>query len=204
MPTFHTNDDGSGHCAKASLNGRVVAFQLSPTAAQRLMGAGVIEGSRLPNKLLLALIQSGDALTGAEVRATRSGKQGALPFGEGELDTDGILPRCEETGGHIDLHLVVLDDGFGGGRRKTRLLSLEPRHVLRKLTSLSLPVAVLSQRTLDQLIATDKVNTGSSAVTMLSRWFGYRLASAWDELARLRSARQEGLVFDRNDELPLA
>ena len=76
--------------------------------------------------------------------------------------------------------------------------------MLRKLTSLSLPVAVLSQRTLDQLIATDKVNTGSSAVTMLSRWFGYRLASAWDELARLRSARQEGLVFDRNDELPLA
>jgi hypothetical protein len=40
-------------------------------------------------------------------------------------------------------------------------------------------------------------------VVTLRRWFDHQLASAWDELAQLRAARQEGLAFDRADELPL-
>jgi hypothetical protein len=202
MPTLHAYVDGSGYYAKASLHGRVVTFQLSSTAAQRLTSAGLGDGARLPGKLLLALIQSGDAFTGAGV-APDDPNQVALPFGDGELDTDGLLPRCEETGEHIDLHLVVLDDGMGGGTKRMRLLALEPRHVLRKHTALSVPVAALSWRALEHLVASGKVPAGAPAVARLRRWLDHQLTSAWDELAKLRAARQEGLAFDRADELPL-
>ena len=203
MPTFHSHSDASGYFAKASLHGRVVIFQLSTIASQRLTNAGLVDGSRLTQQLLLALIQSGDAYTRPDAGSQLDSNQTALPFGEGELDTDGILPRCEETGGHLDLHLVALDDGLGSGRRQARLLAIEPRHVLRKKTALSIPVAVLSRRTLDQLVSVNKLPATSPAVTALARWFDHRLASAWDELARLRAARQEGLSFERSDELPL-
>ena len=203
MPTLHANSDASGYFAKASLHGRAVVFQLSSVAAQRLTGAGLVDGSRLSQQLLLALIQSGDAYTRPDAGPQSDSNQTALPFGEGELDADGILPRCEETGGHLDLHLVALDDGLGSGRRQARLLALEPRHVLRKQTALSIPVAVLSRRILDQLVSVNKLPAASPAVTALARWFDHRLASAWDELARLRAARQEGLSFERSDELPL-
>jgi len=202
MPTLHAYTDGSGFYAKANLNGRVVTFQLTSTATQRLSSAGLADGSRLPGKLLLALIQSGDAFTGAGTAADDP-NQVALPFGEGDLDVDGLLPRCEETGGHIDLHLVVLDDGLGGGRKRARLLALEPRHVLRKQTTLSVPMAALSWRALEQLVASGKVPADAKVVVTLRRWFDHQLASAWDELAKLRAARQEGLAFDRADELPL-
>ncbi len=202
MPTIHAYTDGSGFYAKANLNGRVVIFQLTVTAAQRLSSAGLANGSRLPGKLLLALIQSGDAFTGSGTPA-EDPKQVALPFGEGDLDVDGMLPRCEETGGHIDLHLVVLDDGLGGGKKRARLLALEPRHVLRKHTALSVPVAALSWRSLEHLVAAGKVPGDAKVVATLRRWFDHQLASAWDELGKLRAARQEGLVFDRADELPL-
>lgn len=202
MPTLHGYADGSGHYAKANLNGRVVTFQLTAAAAQRLVSAGLGDGARLPGKLLLALIQSGDAFTGAGVKVEDT-NQVALPFGDCELDADGLLPRCEETGGLIDLHLVVLDDGLGGGRRRARLLALEPRHVLRKHTALSVPVAALSWRGLEHLVASGKVPGDAKVVATLRRWFDHQLASAWDDLGKLRAARQEGLAFDRADELPL-
>jgi hypothetical protein len=202
MPTLHAYVDGSGYYAKAGLHGRVVTFQISSAATQRLTSAGLGDGARLPGKLMLALIQSGDAFTRAGT-VTEDPNQVALPFGEGELDVDGLLPQCEETGGRLDLHLVVLDDGMGSGKKQARLLALEPRHVLRKHTALSMPVAALSWRALEHLVASGKVPAGASAVARLRRWFDHQLTSAWDELAKLRAARQEGLAFDRADELPL-
>jgi hypothetical protein len=202
MPTLHAYADGSGFYAKANLQGRVVTFQLTAAAVQRLTGAGLAAGSRLPAKLLLALIQAGDAYTGAGA-VTDDPAQGALPFGEGELDADGLLPRCEETGGHLELHLVVLDDGLGGGRRRAKLLAPEPRHVLRKHSAMSLPVSALSWRALEYLIASRQVPAEAKAVTTLRRWFNRQLADAWDELGRLRAARQTGLAFTGADELPL-
>lgn len=202
MPTLHAYRDGSGFYSKANLNGRVVTFQLTPAAAQRLSSAGLGDGARLPVKLLLAMIQCGDAFTGTAT-PTVNPDQGALPFGDEDLDTEGLLPRCEETGGRLDLHLVVLDDGLGGGRKLARLLALEPRHVLRKQTALSVPVAALSRQVLEHLIASGKVPGGTSGVSSLRRWLDHQLSSAWDELAKLRAARQTGLAFDRADELPL-
>jgi hypothetical protein len=202
MPTLHAYVDGSGCYAKANLQGRVVTFQLTAAAVQRLTGAGLIAGSRLPAKLLLALIQSCDAYTGAGPEAGDPA-QGALPFGDGELDADGLLPRCEETGGHLELHFVVLDDGLGGGRRRARLLAPEPRHVLRKHTAMSLPVSALSWRALEHLVVSRQVPEEAKAVVTLRRWFNRQLADAWDDLGRLRAARQTGLAFTGSDELPL-
>jgi hypothetical protein len=202
MPTLHAYTDGSGFYAKASLQGRVVTFQLTAAAVQRLSGAGLSAGSRLPAKLLLALIQAGDAYTGAAA-AKEDPAQTALPFGEGELDVDGLLPRCEETAGHLELHLVVLDDGLGGGRKRAKLLAPEPRHVLRKQTVMSIPVSALSWRALEHLVVSGLVPEEAKAVAALRRWFNRQLADAWDELARQGAARQTGLVFSGSDELPL-
>ena len=202
MPTLHAYNDGSGFYAKASLQGRIVTFQLTAAAIQRLTGAGLASGARLPSKLLLALIQAGDAYTGAGT-ATEDPAQSALPFGDGELDADGLLPRCEETGGLLELHLVVLDDGLGGGRKRAKLLAPEPRHVLRKQTTMSIPVSALSWRALEQLVVSRLVPEEAKAVSTLRRWFNRQLADAWDELGRLRAARQTGLAFTGHDELPL-
>ena len=202
MPTLYAYSDGSGFYAKANLNGAVVTFQLSASAVSRLTGLGLTSSARLPRNLLLALIQSGDAFTGAGTPVDDP-NQVPLPFGDGELDADGVLPRCEETGGHIDLHLVVLDDGLGGGKKRARLLTLEPRHVVRKLTALSVPVAALTRRSLDQLVAAGKIPAESKAVKILRGWFDHQLASAWDEVGKLRAARQTGLGFEQADELPL-
>ncbi len=203
MPTLHAYTDGSGLYAKANLQGRVVTFQLTPGAVQRLTSAGLASGARLPAKLLLALIQSGDAFTGAGA-PTEDPAQTALPFGDSELDVDGLLPRCEETDGLLELHLVVLDDGLGGGRKHAKLLAPEPRHVLRKQTAMSIPVSVLSWRALEQLVGSRLVPEEAKAVATLRRWFNRQLADAWDELSRLRAARQTGLAIDGSDELPLA
>ncbi len=202
MPTIHAYVDASGYYAKANLKGKVVTFQLTAAAVQRLAGVGLSDGSPLPGKLLLALIQSGDAFTGAAALADDP-NQVSLPFSDGELDSDGLLPRCEETGGHIDLHLVVLDDGMGGGKKRARLLALEPRHVLRKQTALSVPVAVLSWRSLEHLVVSGKIPGEAKAVVSLRRWFSHQLASAWDEWAKQRGARQQGLILDSSDELTL-
>ena len=196
MPTLHAYTDGSGFYAKANLQGRVVTFQLTAAAVQRLTQAGLVSGASLPGKLLLALIQAGDAYTGAGT-ATEDPAQTALPFGDGELDVDGLLPRCEETGGHSELHLVVLDDGLGGGRKRARLLAPEPRHVLRKQAAMSIPVSALSWRALEQLVVSRLVPEDAKAVATLRRWFNRQFADAWDELARLRTARQTGLAFRR-------
>ena len=48
----------------------------------------------------------------------------------------------------------------------------------------------------------EQLPAASPAVTVLARWFDQRLACAWDELARLRAARQEGLSFERSDNCP--
>lgn len=202
MPTLHAYADGSGLYAKANLQGRVVTFQLTPAAMQRLGEAGLDTGARLPAKLLLALIQSGDAYTGTGAPADDPA-QAALPFGEGELDTDGLLPRCEETGGHLELHLVVLDDGLGGGRKCARLLAPEPRHVMRKQTAISIPVSALSWRALEQLVGSRLVPEDAKAVVALRGWFNRRLADAWDELGRRRAERQTGLGLEGGDELRL-
>lgn len=200
MPTLHAYADGSGFYAKANLQGRVVTFQLTSAAVHQLGAAGLVSGSQLPAKVLLALIQAGDAYTGAGT-ALEDPAQSALPFADGELDADGLLPRCEETGGHLELHLVVLDDGLGGGRKRAKLLAPEPRHVMRKHSALSIPVSSLSWRALEQLVVSRLVPGDAKAVATLRRWFGHQLTSAWDELARLRAARQTGLALARPDEL---
>jgi hypothetical protein len=82
MPTLHAHSDASGYFARASLHGRAVVFQLSAAAAQRLTGAGLADGSRLSQQLLLALIQSGDAYTRPDAGSQSDAHQTALPFGE--------------------------------------------------------------------------------------------------------------------------
>jgi hypothetical protein len=68
---------------------------------------------------------------------------------------------------------------------------------------MSLPVSALSWRALEHLVVSRQVPEEAKAVVTLRRWFNRQLADAWDDLGRLRAARQTGLAFTGSDELPL-
>jgi hypothetical protein len=174
---------------------RIVAYRLTPEAVKRLREAGVRHGREVPGRLLAALIRTGGAHSPAPADAA----------GQARLfvddDTPDHLPRCEMTGSTADLHLVVY--GEGGGRL-VRLLAPEPRFVLQKATTVSIPVAVLGLARLDLLEHTDKMPSGSAAAATLRAWFRQDLDSAWEKLAAQLAAAQPELELGRAEgELPL-
>ena len=61
----------------------------------------------------------------------------------------------------------MLDDGLGGGKKRARLLALEPRHVLQKHTAMSVTVAALSWRSLEHL-ADHRTPTVREAIVALT------------------------------------
>ena len=105
------------------------------------------------------------------------------------------------TGATTDLHLIVYGEGQGV---LARLAAPEPRFVLQKVTSLSVPLTALNLATLETLEATGKLPLGSAAAKTLRQWFRQDLESGWRKLEREMEKIQQTLdLGPAADELPL-
>jgi hypothetical protein len=111
------------------------------------------------------------------------------------------LPRCELTGSTSDVHLVVYGEGSGS---VAKLLALEPRFVLQKVTTLSVPIAALSLEAVGRLEAAKKLPLGTAAAATLRDWFRQDMETAWEKLLRENGRTQGALPLgSADDELPL-
>jgi hypothetical protein len=85
-----------------------------------------------------------------------------------------------------------------------RLLSREPRFLLQKVTTVSIPVAALGAASLTILEATEKLPRGTVAAASLREWWRQDWEAAWERLRQSRSTRQGDLPLGQSsDTLPL-
>ena len=173
---------------------RILAYSLTTAALRRLRENGVRVGATFPASILASLIRTGDAHSPHPAEA-----EGQSKLFEGDTTADD-LPRCEMTGTTADLHIVV----HGADAAKVaQLLSAEARFVLRKSTTLSLPIWLLNSRLLEQMEAANLLPHSTPAAKVLRQWFQRDYDQAWKKLAKSQ-ARQAALDFGPiADELPL-
>lgn len=194
MPLFHSTS-GQPPQLLAKDRDRVVAYALTPAGVRRLREIGVRHSRTVPGRVLASLIRSGDAHS---PRPADAAGQKVL-F---EDDSADHLPRCELTGATSDLHLVIYGEGKGV---VAKLIATEPRFLLQKVTTLSVPLAALSLASLDVLETTGKLPTGTAAAQTLRDWFRRDLESGWRKLERELGKTQQSLDLGQApDELPLA
>jgi len=99
------------------------------------------------------------------------------------------------------VHLVVYGEGSGS---IAKLLALEPRFVLQKATTLSVPIAALSLAAVGRLEAAKKLPLGTAAAAALRDWFRQDMEAAWEKLLRENGRTQGALPLGSvDDELPL-
>jgi hypothetical protein len=127
---------------------RIIAYVLTPAAVKRLREIGVRHGRAVPGRVLASLIRTGDAHSPR--LADHAGQISLF----GDDDTADQLPRCELTGATTDVHLIVYGEGAGV---VARLAAMEPRFLLQKVTTLSMPLAALNPGVLDILETTGKL-----------------------------------------------
>lgn len=173
----------------------MVAYSLTPQGAKQLKSAGVRSGQKVPARVLASLVRTGNAHS---PRLADAAGQSMLGFKE---DEQTCLPRCELTGTTSDVHLVVYGEGSG---TIAKLLGSEPRFLLQKVTTLSIPVSALSLAAVDRLETAQKVPMGTAAAATLRDWFRQDLEAGWEKLQRENGRRQAALPLDSGeDELPL-
>lgn len=194
MPLFQSRA-GSPPEILTKDGGRIIAYTLTPTATKRLREIGVRHGRTVPSRVLASLIRTGDAHSPRP--ADHAGQISLF----GDDDTANQLPRCELTGATSDLHLIVYGEGSG---IVAKLASPEPRFVLQKVTTASIPIAALSPGTLDLLEMVGKLPQGSNAARVLRQWFRRDFEGGWEKL-RASPVRQDHLdLGSPADELPLS
>jgi hypothetical protein len=174
---------------------RIVSYTLSPDGSKQLRAAGIRSGAKVPPRILAALIRSGNAHS---PRLAESLGQVRFDF-EGD-DTSDFLPRCEMTGITSDVHLVVYGEGNGV---VAKLLGPEPRFVLQKVTSLSVPLTILSLAAIGQLETAQKLPMKSTAAATLREWFRQDFENAWEKLKK-DNLRQQGVLPLGTDRSELA
>lgn len=172
---------------------RILAYSLTAAALRRLKDSGVRVGSVFPTTILVSLIRSGDAHSPRPAEVVGQGKL----FGD-EITAEE-LPRCEVTGTMADLHLVV----HGADAAIAQILSAEARFVLRKSTSLSMPIWALSSRLLDQLEASDTMPRTTKAASILRQWFLRDYQEAWAKLAKANTVQSALDLGPSEEELSL-
>lgn len=196
MPLFQAKS-AAGPVAITKDKDRIVAYTLTSEGVKKLREAGVRSGQDFPSRAFAALIRSGQAHSPRVADAA-----GQKQFGFDHRDeTDVHLPRCEMTGVTSDVHLVVYGDGTG---TVAKLLGPEPRFVLQKVTSLSVPLTVLSLATVGQLETAQKLPLKCAAAVTLREWFRQDFEGAWAKLQK-ENARKQGVLPLGPDggELPL-
>ena len=152
---------------------RILAYALTPAAVRRLQKSGVRHGRKFPSSILLSLIRTGDAHSPRP--ADGEGRHSFF------LKTMSSI-SCQDVRGpepRADLHLVVYSDG---GNAAAKLLSIEARFILQKVTSLSIPIWGLSEALVDQMEATGKLPRGTEAAKTLRQWFARDYEGAGEEI----------------------
>ena len=193
MPLFQSTG-GKPPTILAKDRERVFIYQLTTAGAKRLRENGARHGRQVPGRVLASLIRSGEAHS--PTVADAAGQKSLF-----EDDTSDHLPRCELTGATTDLHLIVYGEGNGV---VAKLVSTEPRFLLQKGTTLSVPLAALTAAVVDTLESTGKLKSGSEAAKILRQWFRRDFEAAWTKLAAERREPQISLELGRStDELPL-
>jgi hypothetical protein len=196
MPLFLAKT-GSPSTVLTKDKDRIVGYMLTPDGTKQLRAAGVRSGGKIPARVLASLIRSGNAHS---PRPAESAGQHRFDFADD--NTADYLPRCEMTGTTGDVHLVVYGEANG---TVAKLLGPEPRFLLQKVTSLSVPVMILNPRLLGQLEAANKIPPKSAAASTLRGWFRQDLESAWEKLQQEHDRKQEMLPLGgAGDDLPLA
>ena len=96
---------------------------------------------------------------------------------------------------------LVYGEGSGS---VVKLLALEPRFVLQKVTTLSVPIAALCLAAVGRLEAAKKLPIGTAAAATLRDWFRQDMEAAWEKLLRENGRTQGALPLgSADDELPL-
>ena len=194
MPLYQAKSGAAGSIL-AKDGERVVAYSLTPQGAKQLRAAGVRSGQKVPARVLASLVRTGNAHS---PRLADAAGQSMLGFKE---DEQTCLPRCELTGTTSDVHLVVYGEGSG---TVAKLLGPEPRFLLQKVTTLSVPIAALSLAAVDRLETAQKVPLGTTAAATLRDWFRQDMEAAWEKLQRENGRTQGALSLgSADDELPL-
>jgi hypothetical protein len=194
MPLFQSSG-GKPPTILAKDRERVFIYQLTAAGAKRLRENGARHGRSVPGRVLASLIRTGEAHSPSAADA--AGQKTLF-----DDDTSDHLPRCELTGATTDLHLVVYGEGNGV---VAKLVSTEPRFLLQKGTTVSVPLAALTAAMVDTLESTGKLPAGSAAVKTLRQWFRRDFEAAWTKLAAERREPQISLGLEpTGDELPLA
>jgi hypothetical protein len=183
MPLFQAKT-GSAPTVLVKDGDRVVAYALTPQGAKQLRAAGVRSGQKFPARILASLVRTGQAHSPGAADAAGQGMFGFQP------DEATTLPRCEMTGVTSDVHLVVYTDGAG---TVAKLLGPEPRFILQKTTTLSVPVAVLSLAIINQLETSQKLPAHSPAAAILREWLRHDFDGIWEKLQRDNAQKQETL-----------
>jgi len=194
MPLFQAKSGATGSILTKD-GDRVVEYALTPQGAKQLRAAGVRSGQKLPARVLASLVRTGNAHS---PHLAYAAGQSMLGFKEEEQT---CLPRCELTGSTSDVHLVVYGEGSSS---VAKLLALEPRFVLQKVTTLSVPIAALSLAAVSRLEAAKKLPLGTAAAATLCDWFRQDMEAAWEKLLRENGRTQGALPLgSADDELPL-
>ena len=194
MPLFQAKSGATGSILTKD-GERIVAYALTPQGTKQLRAAGVRSGQKLPARVLASLVRTGNAHS---PRLADAAGQSMLGFKDEEQT---CLPRCELTGSTSDVHLVVYGEGSGS---VAKLLALEPRFVLQKVTTLSVPIAALSLAAVGRLEAAKKLPLGTAAAATLRDWFRQDMETAWEKLLRENGRTQGALPLgSADDELPL-
>jgi alpha-beta hydrolase superfamily lysophospholipase len=170
---------------------------LSAEGTIQLRAAGLRSSDTVPARVLGSLIRSGQAHSPRPAEAA-----GQVRFDFSDDNTADHLPRCELTGTTADLHLVVHGEGNGV---VARLLSRQPRFLLQKVTTLSVPVTILTLSTVAQLEVSGKLPSRTEAAEGIRQWLRQDLDAAWEKLRRERAHRQASLPLgDTPEDLPLS
>jgi hypothetical protein len=176
---------------------RILSYGLTLEGLKQLRAAGIRSGDTVPSRVLVSLIRAGNAHSPRPADSA-----GQVQFNFGDDRTSDYLPRCEMTGSTADIHLVVYGEGNGV---VAKLLSREPRYVLQRVTTVSVPVTILSPASLGHLEAAGKLPTGSTAAATLREWFRQDWDASWEKLRRERDLRQDDLPLGgTSDGLPLS
>ncbi len=195
MPLFHSPRGASAGVLTKDRD-RIIHYTLSSDGAKQLRAAGLKSGDSVPARVLASLIRAGHAHS---PRPAESAGQAKFDFSDD--NTADLLPRCELTGTSVDLHLVVYGEANGV---VSRLLSLEPRFLLQKTTTLSIPIPALAPSSLATLEAIGKLPSGTQAAATLRDWWRQDWEIAWEKLRRDRDQRQDYLKLgDTPDTLAL-
>jgi len=181
MPLFQAKS-GTAASVITKDGERVIGYVLTPQGAKQLRSAGVRSGQQFPASVLAALVRSGQAHS---PHAADAAGQNLFAFVDGEIGQH--LPRCEMTGVTSDVHLVTFGEGTG---TVAKLLGPEPRFVLQRVTSLSVPVAVMTLATVNQLETAQKLPLKSEAAEVLREWLRQDFEGEWEKLTRDQRRKQ--------------